>query len=135
MKREKTEKGNNKNYKKSNNNNKKYQATKIKNTPKKPNKEASKQTNKHAQKTKLKHFFGIFASWQERYSSKPKGASGFEVNIAPEHMKTPMQKSTMPRLLEKNDYLWGTITRKVFVFLYSPVLSEFCWQLPLSLSP
>lgn len=91
-------------------------------------------TNKHTQKTKLKHFFGIFASWQERYSSKPKGASGFEVNIAPEHMKTPMQKSTMPRLLEENYYLWGTIARKGFVFLYSPVLSEFCWQLLPSLS-
>lgn len=111
------------------------QPTKIKNIPKKPNKETSKQTNKHTQKTKLKHFFGIFASWQERYSSKPKGASGFEVNIAPEHMKTPMQKSTMPRLLEENYYLWGTIARKGFVFLYSPVLSEFCWQLLPSLSP
>lgn len=92
-------------------------------------------TNKHAQKIKLKHFFGIFAPWRERQSSKPKGASGFEVNIAPEHMKTPMQKSTMPRLLEENYYLWGTIARKVFFFLYSPVLTEFCWQLLLSLSP
>lgn len=49
-------------------------------------------------------------------------------------MKTPMQKSTMPRLLEENDYLWGTIARKVFGLFYSPELSEFCWQLLLSLS-
>lgn len=77
-----------------------------------------KPTNQNTQNTKLKHFFGIFLSWQGRNSSKPKGASGFEVNIAPEHVKTPVQKSTMPRLLKENSYLWGTIARKDFLFLF-----------------
>lgn len=102
-------------------NNNNYQPTKIKKTyPKNPTKKAqNKQTKMHKKTPKLKHFFGIFVSWQEKYSSKPKEASGFEVNIAPEHMKSPMQKSTMPRLLEENDYLWGTIARKVCFSLFS----------------
>jgi len=85
-------------------------------------------------KIKLNHSFGIFLHWQGKNYSKPKGASRFQVNIAREHMKIPMHRSIMPRLLTQNDYLWGTTARKDFILLFSPVLSECCWQLPPSQS-
>lgn len=107
----KTTKNPNNNYQLTNKNKKTY--------PKNPTKKAQNKQTKMHKKTQAKAFLWHFASWQESYSSKPKEASGFEVNIAPEYMKSPMQKSTMSRLLEENYYLWGTIVRKVYFSLFS----------------